>query len=398
MMPVHRIAHMLLGALGVLLTCVALAPAGAGASWAGGGNQDRQGQGDQNGQGQQPPFGGDEFGSPFLGRLHTITNLGTTRPANEDENPYGIVTVRRSGGTLVKGDILISNFNNFENHQGQGTTLVELTPSGTLSLFARINAAEAEPCPGGVGLTTALTILPSGYVVVGSLPTSDGKSETAQAGCLIVLNPKGKVVRTISGPPINGPWDLTSVAFGDHAALFVTNVLNGTVAAKGATVDEGTVVRITLDAPMNATPVVTSEQVIATGFPERTDPEALVVGPTGDGVGFLGTLFVADTAGNRIAAIPNALFRQTVFGGGGITVSEGNHLKGPLGLTTAPNGDIVTANAGDGNIVETTPFGSQVATFETAAGAGGLFGLTLAPFARGVYFVNDAVNTLELLH
>jgi hypothetical protein len=181
-------------------------------------------------------------------------------------------------------------------------------------------------------------------------------------------------------------------------ALFVTNVLNGTVAAKGKTVEEGTVVRITLEAPPNTTPVVTSEQVIATGFPERTDPEALVVGPTGDGLGIFGTLFVADTVGNRIAAIPDALFRETPFGGGGITVSEGGDLKGPLGLTIAPNGDILTANAGDGNIVETAPLGSQVAKFETKAEAGGLFGLTLAPFGQGVYFVNDKENTLELLH
>jgi sugar lactone lactonase YvrE len=392
----HRKAG-LLGTLGALLACLALAPAGAGAWWPGAGDQNRERQDSQR---QRPPFDRFLFGSPFLERFHTITNLGTTRPMNQDENPYGVVTVPGSVGALVQGDILVSNFNNSGNEQGRGTTLVELTPSGSLSLFAEIKPTElpAPGCPGGVGLTTALTILPNGYVVVGSLPTSNGKSETAKAGCLIVLSPIGKVVKTISGPPINGPWDLTSVALGDHAALFVTNVLNGTVAHDGKTVDKGTVLRITLDAPDNATPVVTSEQVIATGFPERTDPEALVVGPTGDGLGLLGTLLVADTAGNRIAAIPNALFRQTPLGGGGITVSKDEHLKGPLGLTIAPNGDIVTANAGDGNIVETTPFGSQVATFETTAGAGGLFGLTLAPLARGVYFVNDAANTLELLH
>jgi hypothetical protein len=364
----HRKAHLLLGALGGLLAALALAPAGAAA-----------------------------LGTPFLGKFNTITNLGTTRPANADENPYGVVSVSKSVGALVKGDILVSNFNNFENEQGRGTTLVEVSPSGgSLTQFAKIQDAE---CPGGVGLTTALTILPSGYVIVGSLPTTNGKAETAtEPGCLIVLNPMGEVVKTISGPPINGPWDLASVAVGDDVALFVTNVLNGTVAAKGATVDEGTVVRITLDAKANTTPVVTSEQVIATGFPERTDPAALVVGPTGDGLGVAGTLFVADTVGNRIAAVPNALVRQTPFPGAGITVSEGGNLNGPLGLAIAPNSDILTANANDGNIVETTPFGAQVAKFETEAGGGGLFGLTLAPFAQGVYFVNDTANTLELLH
>ena len=47
----------------------------------------------------------------------------------------------------------------------------------------------------------------------------------------------------------------------------------------------------------------------------------------------------------------------------------------------APNGDVLTVNAGDGNIVETTPSGHQVDTVQIdPAGAGGdLFGLTLAP-------------------
>jgi hypothetical protein len=323
------------------------------------------------------------------------TEIGSTVPGNGDVNPYGIVTVPRSAGKLVRGDILISNFNNEGNEQGRGTTLVQLTPGGTKTLFAQISQEIA--CPGGVGLTTALAILPNGYVVVGSLPTTNGEAETAQAGCLIVLNPAGEVVKTISGGPINGPWDMTEVAFGDDATLFVTNVLNGTVENGETPTPKGTVVRIRLEADPGATPVVTSEREIATGFPERTDPTALVVGPTGVGLGLGGTLFVADTQGNRIAAIPNALFRQTVLGGGGLTVASGEKLMGPLGLTIAPNGDILTANAGDGNIVETTPFGAQLAAVDTGAEAGGLFGLTIAPNQRGVYFVNDTTNELGLL-
>ena len=37
---------------------------------------------------------------------------------------------------------------------------------------------------------------------------------------------------------------------------------------------------------------------------------------------------------------------------GGLTITSGNLLNGPLGLTIAPNGNILTANANDGNIVE----------------------------------------------
>jgi hypothetical protein len=335
------------------------------------------------------------FDHPFIGQFNTVTEIGSTVPSNGDVNPYGIVTVPSSVGSLVRGDILISNFNNSENLQGTGTTIVQESPTGHLSLFAHISSSSV---PFGVGLTTALAILPGGYVVVGSLPTTNGKAATATAGGLIVLDSFGHVVKTISGGPINGPWDLTAVSAGPFSSLFVTNVLNGTVEHGETPTNGGTVVRINLATFFGHAPFVTSERVIATGFPERTSEAALVVGPTGDGLGPEGTLYVADTQGNRVAAIPGALFRQTPVGGGGTTVAKGGFLNGPLGLTIAPNGDILTANANDGNIVETTPVGAEFQPFETEAGEGGLFGLAVAPYAQGVYFVDDANNTLQLLH
>jgi hypothetical protein len=339
------------------------------------------------------------FGPPFIGPFTTVTEIGSTVPSNGDLNPYGIVNVNASIGKLVHGDTLISNFNDKENEQGTGTTLVQIAPNGKLSLFAQISASSLPgPCPGGVGLTTALAILPGGYVVVGSLPTKDGHAATAKAGCLIVLDSWGHVVKTISGGPINGPWDATAVSAGPFTALFVTNVLNGTVAKGEEVTDEGTVVRLGLFSTYGHTPFVFSERVIGTGFPERTDPEALVVGPTGVGLGHNGTLYVADTQGNRIAAIPDAIFRQFPVGGGAFTVTHDGSLNNPLGLAIAPNGDILTANAGDGNIVETTPFGSQFPPFETEAGGGGLFGLVPAPGGQGLLFVNDAENALDLAH
>ena len=47
------------------------------------------------------------------------------------------------------------------------------------------------------------------------------------------------MVETFSGHHINGPWDMTAVDGGPLAALFVTNVLNGTVAANGSVVNRG---------------------------------------------------------------------------------------------------------------------------------------------------------------
>jgi hypothetical protein len=346
------------------------------------------------------PVGAMAFETAFTKPFKTVTSIGSTVPANGDVNPYGIVNVATSSGKLLAGDILISNFNDAENKQGTGSTIVQLTPGGHQSLFAQITPASlgSETCPGGIGLTTALAILPQGYVVVGSLPTKNGKAATAKEGCLIVLNSSGAVVETISGSPIDGPWDMTAVSQGNDATLFVSNVLNGTVEAKGTPVDQGTVVRIKLHVSAKKPPKVTSETVIAEGFGEVTNPAALVIGPTGDTLGQEGNLFVADTLGNRIAAIPNALTRQTPIGEGGETVATSGYLNGPLGMTLAPNGDILTANANDGHIVETTPAGAEFQPTETGAGEGGLFGLTVAPNLKGIYFVNDANNTLELLH
>ena len=82
-------------------------------------------------------------------------------------------------------------------------------------MFAKISPNHLPgPCPGGIGLTTALTVLPGGWVVVGSLPTANGMAATAKAGCLLVLDNTGHVRETISGNGINGPWDMTSVSFG----------------------------------------------------------------------------------------------------------------------------------------------------------------------------------------
>jgi hypothetical protein len=340
------------------------------------------------------------FHFSFIGPLNTVTEVGSTVPGNGDVNPYGIVTVPNNVGTLVRGDLLISNFNNSKNEQGTGTTIVQVSPDGAQSLFAQINPATLPligPCPGGVGLTTALDVLPDGYVVVGSLPSANGEAATAQPGCLIVLDPWGHVVKTIAGGAINGPWDMTAVSGFGTTALFVTNVF-GAVAGGETTTYGGTVSRIILNSGFGHPPVVTSEKVIATGFSEATNEAAFVLAPTGVALSAYDTLYVADTLSDRIAAVPDALFRQSPIGGGGITVTKGGGLNFPLGLTLAPNGDILTANGGDGNIVETTPFGFQFPPKNTGAEGGGLFGLTVAADGHGIYFVNDTENTLDLLH
>ena len=331
-----------------------------------------------------------------------ISVIASTVPPNGDLNPYGVVVVPVSVGGLTKGHILVSNFNNSLNLQGTGTTIMDIAPSGSARVFAAIDPSSLPgPCTGGVGLTTALAVLRSGWVIVGSLPTTDGTASTAEAGCLLVLSSAGQVAETFYGSLINGPWDMTALDQGTSATLFYTSVLNGTVAGGGNVVDQGTVVRMVLNIPQNGTnpPEIQSMTVIGSGFPEKTDPAALVIGPTG--VGFSGTtLYVADSISNRIAAIPNALTRNTSAGLGN-TVTTGGSLNDPLGLAIALNGNILTANGDDGFLTVTTPEGVQTGKFlldksGSPPGSGALFGLAVA--SVGTYYVDDAKNTLNLLH
>jgi hypothetical protein len=332
---------------------------------------------------------------------YTVVKVASTVPPNGDVNPYGVAVVQHSSGMLVQGNILVSNFNNSQNWQGTGTTIMQITPSGTASLFAWVDPANLPgQCPGGVGLTTALVVLRTGWVIVGSLPTSNGMSATAQAGCLIVLNNQGAVVETIVNAMINGPWDMIALDEEATASLFVTNVLNGTVAANGSVVNQGTVIRIDTAQTTTVMPWVTSMTVIGSGFAERTDPAALVIGPTGVALAPDGTLYVADSLNNRIMSIANAVNLTSSAGTGTLFTNNAN-LNDPLGITVRTNsGQVVAVNGNNGLLTVFTSGGQLkskglVETEGTPPGSGALFGI--APSPQGLYFVDDARNTLNLL-
>ncbi len=342
-------------------------------------------------------------GAQQLAFAQSITVIASTVPANGDLNPYGIARVPRTTGALVAGNILVSNFNSSANLQGTGTTIVQISPDGNVTLFAAIDAAKLPgPCPGGVGLTTALSVLRTGWVIVGSLPTTDGTAATAQAGCLIVLDSSGNVAETFSNSFINGPWDMTAKDGGSSAELFVTNVLNGTVAAGGKIVHGGTVVRLDLSILNGAMPSLQSITIVGSGFAERTDPAALVIGPTGLALSKDGsTLYVADSLRNRIQAISDPLTRVSTAHLG-TTLTHGGSLNDPLGLALAINGDILAVNGNNGYLTRITPAGQQVSktlldSSGMPPGAGALFGLVDVR-GQGLYYVDDATNTLNLFH
>jgi hypothetical protein len=341
----------------------------------------------------------------FLKGKSTVTVLGSTTPVNGDINPYAIWPVTETIGSVKTGDVLVDNFNNASNNQGTGTTIVDMHPNGQLSVFASLPAT-ISGCPGGVGLTTAMVQLKTGWVIVGSLPSANGQIGTAGAGCLIVLSPEGKLAGTIAGSYLDGPWDETVKDNGSTATLFVTNTLIGITASSSdaTTVDKGNVVRLNLAESTSSAPKVTAETVIASGLPERPDAAAFIKGPTGLALGPNGTLYVANNLGNSINEIPSALTR-TSSAGPGATLTQGGQLANPLGLVLAPNGNLLAANAVNGKIVEITTAGKQVGEYyadddigQEPPGNGDLFDVAVNSAGTGVLFVNDGTNVLDLLH
>ena len=285
--------------------------------------------------------------------------------------------------------------------QGTGTTIVQVSPAGQTSVFANISALPAgQTCPGGIGLNTALGILPGGWVVVGSLPTTSGGALPSlnPAGCLIVLSDRGTVAETTTNPDIVGPWDLTVKSGATSAELFVSNALGGNTTTHDGVPVTGncTVVRLDLALSPTSPPKLTSSTVIGTRLAWRANKAALILAPTGLALGSNGTLYVDDTLTNSVSAIPQALTRTTAVTAAGGTLSAGGSLSAPLGMTMAPNGDLVVVNGNNGNAVEITQAGKQLVTKTLIKnGAGDLFGIITAPAGHGLIIANDGTNALD---
>jgi hypothetical protein len=332
-------------------------------------------------------------GFDFDGAFIPRTVNSSTIPANGDVNPYGVAFVPdgfAAGGSITSGDVLVSNFNNSDNLQGTGTTIISLHPKGPLAPPGTATTFFSSSMP---GLSTALGVLRAGFVIVGNVPTTDGTSATVSAGALQLIDKHGHWLATWADPALlDGPWDLAVDDHGSWAHVFVANVLNGTVT------------RLTLSiSAQNAT--VQSRVKIAAGYTHRPDPAALELGPTGLAYDAQrDTLYVASTADNAIFVVDDAGSRSSPVNRGR-SVFAGEQLRGPLALRFAPNGHLLAANGDAVNadvlhpseIVEFTKHGEFVREYNVDSAQGGAFGLdTVAhgPFNYAV--IDDVTNNLSV--
>jgi hypothetical protein len=342
----------------------------------------------------------------FLEKIKRHVTVASTVPFNGDQNPYAIYVAPVSAGKIQQGDVLVDNFNDKNNLQGLGTTIVDINPTTKkLTLFAAI-PRHLEGCPGGIGLTTAMVMLKSGWVIVGSLPSTDGTTATKGQGCLIVLDSQGTVAGTITSPNINGPWGNMAVIDNGSTATLIDSNTGFEVGSPNGTppvLKLANIVRLNLTIPDGKPPVVANETLVASGFGEQADKSVFIVGPTGLALGADDTLYVADAIGNRVNAIWDATTRTTSAGVGRQLTADGL-LQRPLALTTAPNGHLLVTNGLNGQVVEIDPAdGRQIYAqwidtdkAQSPPGSGDLFGIAMTPAGDGFYYVEDDMNTLVL--
>jgi hypothetical protein len=346
----------------------------------------------------------------LLSNIHRHITRTTTVTNNGDLNPYAVIIAPVSAGKIQQGDVLVDNFNNLSNLQGTGTTIIDYNPvTKRTSLVAKLPQKLAQ-CPGGVGLTTAMTMLKSGWIIVGSTPSTDGTTGTKGNGCLLALNPEGQIGAVWTGPNINGPWgNMATVDNGSTATLFISMAgfdvpglqVRDPKTGYPVVIYKATVLRLQLTIAPGQPPQIANQTVVADGFGQQANRDAFLIGPTGLALTPDNTLYISDAVGNRIVAVPDATTRATSAGTGRV-VTEGGLLQRPLALILTADQHLLACNALNGQVVEIDPKSGQqlyaqwvdINQAQSPPGNGDLFGMALTPDGKGFYYVEDDMNTL----
>ncbi len=318
-----------------------------------------------------------------IGSFSSLTTIGSTvdpgpGPGAGDRNPYGLTIATATAGKEVQGNLMICNFNDAANVQGNGTTIEQLnpTPGSAPTRFL------ADPALKGCD---ALAMAPNGNVWAADYIANNNP----------IIAPAGTINTTLSQNAWYGPW---GEAFNGGTAsmptFFETNAKNGTVT------------RIHI----NPGPSFTFDTILAglavnNGVPGNIlAPAGLTYDKASD------TLYVVDSNANRVIKIaqattaPASTYATTAMGFNSPSVSvvySGAPLGSPISSALLANGNLVVGNTTDNNLVEINPVsGTVVSTKLVDTGAAGaIFGIvtTGAGGSQYVYFNDDNTNTVVRL-
>jgi hypothetical protein len=327
------------------------------------------------------PAGDASTSNAVIGSM-TITTLGSTvDPTNGDQNPYGLAIAPVTKGLLTAGDLVICNFNDAANVQGNGTTIEILHPTPGSKPTRLVQDPNLKGC---AALAVASDDAPWAAAYSSNLAPFYG--------------PTGSLVSTLSAGPWSGPWGETyAPAVGSGTASYVTS--NAT---------SGTIVRVNVAG--------TAFTTIATGFTLNAGAvpgnilgaSGLTYDATHD------TLFIVDSNNNRVVSFAgystltaNAIVLEangTFSGPSAASASvlfAGTPLNAPISAALLFNGDLVVGNTADNVLVEISPTGKVVATQNLDNGAvGALFGIAVTgtdASSTRIYFNDDNDNTVKVL-
>jgi len=322
---------------------------------------------------------------PDLRRQQTIGS--TVDPLNGDQNPYGLDVAPATAGLLHKGDLVICNFNDAANVQGNGTTIVALAPHAGATT---VHVAQNE------GLTgcDALALGPTDNIWTANFGANDDA----------IVSPSGVFLTGLPGGPWQHPF---GQAFSPRHGPFGNGAFYESNAA------DGSIVRI------NLTSHGFTFDTIATGFAVNGGAPGSILGPSGLQYDAKhDRLWIVDGADNSVTALQ---FVSFIPAGGVVAhpngtftgparhlahrVTHGAPLNGPISAALLPGGHLAIGNTLDPNgtnlIVEIKPNGRVVATKNVDTGnPGAIFGMVATGTGDDdmkLYYNNDNDNTLRVL-
>jgi hypothetical protein len=347
------------------------------------------------------------YPSGQLGTLHDKVVANTNNPVNGDTNPYGMAIVPFSSGNLVKGDLLVAEFNNAANSSGAGTSIVEINPmTGSVTQF--VSAATL----GNADLTgpVDIAINPSNDIV---WVATFGSAADGSNSSYLIINSSGKLLdaetnASVAGNPslmgfsnpFAGVWGgAVGIDYHTNTTSFYWTNIAGTYSAAGA----GEIWRTDPKGPNVNTNSTFTPLVV--GLPANamalTGPKGLAYDER------TGTLFFTESQTNAVYAIKNA---ATVMGP--VTpqlVYQGGPLSTPQDIAIDPRTGhlyVVNGNAGMGTanaIVELTQSGQLIGVRDLAPmeAPGALFGVAISNKTFGglpiIYYDNADESTLHVL-
>lgn len=332
-------------------------------------------------------------GGSILKQLKMQVVIGSTIDGTYGQlNPYGLDVAKSTNGAFTKGDLAVANFNDNQNVQGTGFTIVALhpKPGSTPTLVASDPTTLLGP--------TALALTSNDTMFVAAFAANDNP----------VWSSSGSLITNLSGSPFNNPFGEV-YAPGKHDADGKKS--NDVIYESNA--GDGNIIRINIGGSY-------SSEVIATGFPINGGPPGSILGPSGlQYDAQRDTLYVVDGENNSVTTIS----KVSSLHGGCLRVMahghkfagpcgskarilyEGAPLNGPISSALLFNDSIVVGNtldpSGSNLMVEISKNGKvlDVADVDTGA-AGALFGMVATGTNAGntkLYFNDDNDNNLQVL-